>query len=235
MRGMHGYASDPATVSAPIPGHLPDGYARSVFPTMMNNTCRRTVRAVITIAAVCGIAHPAMAQGPGLHGTPLAVSARAPGDPSRSAGVGSAQLRALPTPNYLTDEAGILTNRQRDELVSRLRQLEASTGHQLVILLLNSTAPETIARYADRVGNAWKVGRKGGNDGIVLVVAFDNSADLKRLRLSVGSGARNLISDDIAGSILKDAVSTAFREGRYFDGLRDATIAVAGRLGPQGT
>lgn len=188
---------------------------------MKNHACRRIARAVITLAAVCGLVHPAMAQGADLHGATLRNTAGGP-------------LRALPTPNYLTDEAGILTNRQRDELVSRLRQIEASTGHQLVILLLNSTAPETIARYADRVGNAWGVGRKGVNDGVVLVVAFDNSAELKRLRLSVGSGARNLISDEIGGAILKDALGAAFREGRYFDGLRDATIAVAGRLGPQG-
>jgi len=96
---------------------------------------------------------------------PLALAAQALiamfmiaiGIPSASA----QPLRAIPALNArVVDETGTLSAAQRQSLEARLTAMEQQHGSQVVVLMVPSTAPEDIAAYANRVGNAWKIGRK---------------------------------------------------------------------------
>jgi uncharacterized protein len=70
----------------------------------------------------------------------------------------------------VTDAAGMLTPQQRRARI-RAGRLRTRTGSQIAVLLVKSTAPEAIEQYSIRVADAWKLGRKGVDDGVLLVVA----------------------------------------------------------------
>ncbi|MBC7453135.1 MAG: TPM domain-containing protein, partial [Massilia sp.] len=100
-----------------------------------------------------------------------------------------AQLAPLPPlTGHATDQAGMLAPGQREKLEAVLTDYEAKTGSQIALLLVKSTAPEQIEQYSIRVADAWKHGRKGVDDGVLLLVAKDNPAALRRLRIEAGRG-----------------------------------------------
>src|SRR4051812_41681681 len=90
----------------------------------------------------------------------------------------------------VTDNAGMLTATQRAALESVLSDYESQRGSQIAVLLVPSTAPEAIEQYSIRVVEAWKLGRKGVDDGVLLVVAKDNPPALRRLRIEAGRGVQ---------------------------------------------
>ncbi len=84
----------------------------------------------------------------------------------------------------VTDLSATLTAQQKDSLEQRLAALEARKGSQIAVLMLPSTKPEEIEQFSIRLAEAWKVGRKGTDDGLILVVAKED----RRLRIEVGYG-----------------------------------------------
>src|SRR6267378_4380322 len=84
----------------------------------------------------------------------------------------------------VTDLTGTLNAQQRASLEQTLAEFEARKGAQLAVLVVPTTQPETIEQYAVRVEEAWKLGRKGVDDSLLLVVAKDD----RRLKFEVGYG-----------------------------------------------
>src|SRR6187200_426671 len=83
----------------------------------------------------------------------------------------------LPVPAlsaHVIDQTGTLDAIQQKGLEDKLMAFEQARGTQIAILMVATTQPEDIASYANRVGNAWKIGRKGVGDGVLLVVAKDD-------------------------------------------------------------
>jgi len=118
----------------------------------------------------------------------------------------------------VTDLTGTLSEAQRAELEASLAAYEARRGSQMAVLMLPSTKPEEIEQYAIRVAEAWKVGRKGVDDGVILVVAKDD----RRVRIEVGYGLEGAIPDSVAQRVIDERLVPRFREGDFFGGLRDA-------------
>lgn len=115
----------------------------------------------------------------------------------------------------VTDLAGVLTAAQRAALEERLAAFERERGTQMAVLLVASTRPEPIEAYAIRLAEAWKIGRKGIDDGVILVVA---SAD-RALRIEVGYGLEGVVTDAAARRIIDEAIVPRFRQGDTFGGL----------------
>src|SRR3569832_2930980 len=95
-----------------------------------------------------------------------------------------------PLKGHVNDIAGMLQPEQRRALDNVLQEYESRTGSQLAILLLPSTAPEAIEQYSIRVADEWKIGRKGVDAGVILVVAKDTPPALRRLRIAAGRGVQ---------------------------------------------
>lgn len=123
----------------------------------------------------------------------------------------------------VVDGAGLLDPAARAALEAKLAAIERDKGAQVVFLLVPTTAPEDIASYANRIGNAWKIGRQGVGDGVLLVVARDD----RKMRLEVAKTLEGAIPDLAAKSVIDDALTPAFRRGDYAAGLD----AAADRLG----
>lgn len=136
----------------------------------------------------------------------------------------------VPVPKYtarVTDQAGMLTAQQRGALEGVLRDYEARSGSQIAVLLVSSTAPEAIEQYGIRVAEAWKLGRKGVDDGVLLLVAKDNPSSLRRLRIEAGRGVQGSLTDAQSKRVLQDVIAPHFRQGDYYGGLAAGVSAIA--------
>lgn len=124
----------------------------------------------------------------------------------------------------VTDLTGTLTRDQQTQLESQLASLERDKGAQLAVLLLATTQPESIEQFGIRLAEAWKIGRKGADDGILVIVARNDRA----VRIEVGYGLEGAIPDAIAKRIIEERITPRFREGDFFGGLQAGTQALAG-------
>jgi uncharacterized protein len=140
---------------------------------------------------------------------------------------GAQDLIAVPDlKNQVTDTVGMLTTDQRATLESGLQEYARRTGSQIGILLMSTTAPEAIEQYGIRVADAWKLGRKGIDDGVILIVAKDNPPALRRLRLEVGRGVQGTLTDAQSNRILQDVIAPHFKRNDYYGGLVAASAAL---------
>jgi len=146
------------------------------------------------------------------------------------AGHAYAQGQFKPVPALrarVTDEIGMLTPDQRQKLEGVLADYEAKTGSQIAVLLVASTEPEAIEQYSIRVADAWKLGRKGVDDGVLLVVAKDNPKALRRLRIEAGRGVQGVLTDAQSKRILEDTIAPHFRQQDWYGGLVAGVGAIA--------
>jgi uncharacterized protein len=123
---------------------------------------------------------------------------------------------------HVTDLTGTLNAQQQQALESDLTALEQRKGSQVGVLIVPTTQPEDIAQYGIRVGDAWKLGRKGTDDGVILIVAKDDH----RVRIEVGRGLEGAIPDVACARIIREYVTPKFRAGDFNGGIHDATDAL---------
>ncbi len=139
-----------------------------------------------------------------------------------------AQLKPVPAlSGRVVDEAGMLDVAQRERLTAVLADYEQRTGSQIAVLLVKSTEPEAIEQYSIRVTDAWKLGRKGVDDGVLLMVARDNPSALRRLRIEAGRGVQGVLTDAQSKRILQNVIAPHFRQNHYYEGLVAGVGAIA--------
>jgi uncharacterized protein len=124
-----------------------------------------------------------------------------------------------PLKTRVTDTTGTLTAQQAADLERRIADFEARKGSQIGVLIVPTTAPEAIEQYGIRVAEAWKLGRKGTDDGVILIVARND----RKLRLEVGYGLEGPIPDAIAKRIIRETISPRFQQGDFFGGISAGT------------
>src|SRR5215510_2575463 len=129
-----------------------------------------------------------------------------------------AQVAVPPLKGRVTDLTGTLKPEQIASLEQMLQSFEARKGSQIAVLMLPTTAPETIEQYSLRVAEQWKVGRKKVDDGVVLVVAKND----RTVRIEVGYGLEGALNDATANRIIREVIVPRFREGDFFGGIAAA-------------
>lgn len=122
----------------------------------------------------------------------------------------------------VTDLTGTLTRDQQAQLENQLASLERDKGAQIAVLLLPTTQPETIEAFGIRIAEAWKIGRKGADDGVIVIVAKNDRA----VRIEVGYGLEGAIPDAVAKRIIEERITPRFRAGDFFGGLQASTSAL---------
>jgi uncharacterized protein len=129
--------------------------------------------------------------------------------------VSGAQVPVPPLGGRVTDQTSTLTDEQKSALEQTLRSFEARKGSQVAVLIIPSTAPETIEQYALRVAEQWKPGRKNVDDGALLVVAKDD----RTLRIEVGYGLEGALTDAASKRIISEIIVPRFRQGDFYGGI----------------
>ena len=142
-------------------------------------------------------------------------------------GAAWAQMPVPALKSRVTDLTGTLDAVARQSLEIRLEELEKTRGSQLAVLLVPSTHPETIEQYGLRVAETWKLGRKGVDDGILLLVAKDDRA----LRIEVGYGLEGAIPDAVAKRVIEERIVPRFKQGDYAGGIDAGVNALIGLVG----
>jgi uncharacterized protein len=115
----------------------------------------------------------------------------------------------------VTDLTGTLSGAAVARIESKLADFEAKKGSQIAVLIVPSTQPEEIEQFGIRVGDAWKLGRKGVDDGAILIVAKDD----RRVRIEVGTGLEGALPDAIANRIVDEAIAPHFKQGDFDGGI----------------
>lgn len=133
---------------------------------------------------------------------------------------GLAQDAAIPPlDSPVIDTTGTLDPAQAAQLRQQALELQQRKGAQLQILMVPSTQPETIEQYTQRVFDQWKLGRKGVDDAVLVVVAKED----RRVRIQPGYGLEGAIPDAIANRLIQEYMTPYFRQNDYGGGLIEAT------------
>jgi len=114
----------------------------------------------------------------------------------------------------VTDLSGTLSAQQSGDLEAMLREFEARKGSQIAVLLVPTTSPETIEQYAMRVAEQWKLGRKGTDDGALLLIAKQDRA----MRIEVGYGLEGALPDAVAKRIISETITPYFKRSDFMAG-----------------
>jgi uncharacterized protein len=129
-----------------------------------------------------------------------------------------------PLAQRVTDLTGTLSTEQQASLEAKLAQFEQQKGSQIAVLVVPTTQPEDIAQYAIRVVDAWKLGRKGVDDGVLVLVAKDD----RKMRIEVGYGLEGAIPDAYAKRIIAEDMTPHFRQGDFYGGIDVAVDRLIG-------
>ncbi len=132
-------------------------------------------------------------------------------------GLGMAQAEvAVPALKArVTDLTATLSREQQARLEQELQNFEAKKGSQLAVLIVPTTQPETIEQYGIRVVDSWKLGRKGIDDGALLLIAKND----RSLRIEVGYGLEGALNDATAKRIVSDIIVPRFKAGDFYGGI----------------
>ncbi|GGY03336.1 TPM domain-containing protein [Paludibacterium paludis] len=120
------------------------------------------------------------------------------------------------------DTAGFLADSDRQSLANELLAFRDRQGSQIAVLIVPSVAPETAFDYGVRVMENWKPGRKGVDDGVLLLVVVNERTS----QIFVGRGLEGTIPDVVAKRILHDILSPRLAAGQRGQGLMDAVKAI---------
>lgn len=131
-----------------------------------------------------------------------------------------AELEIPQLSQRVTDLTATLSNEQLTTLDTKLLAFEDKKGSQIAVLIVPTTRPEDIAQFSIRVAEAWKIGRKKIDDGVILLIAKND----RTLRLEVGYGLEGVIPDAIAKRIIAEIITPRFKEGDYFGGINAGVL-----------
>jgi uncharacterized protein len=141
----------------------------------------------------------------------------------------SAAVPAVPAlTGPVVDQAGLLSGaeaRRLEQLARAARQAAGAGGGrgvQLQYLIVPSLEGESIEDLSIRVAEQWKLGDKGKDDGVLVLVARDD----RRVRIEVGRGLEGELTDAATARIRREVIEPAFRAGRFGDGLYDAGLRI---------
>lgn len=124
------------------------------------------------------------------------------------------------------DQTGTLAAVDVAALEQQLQSFEQQRGTQIVVLVLPTTAPEDIADFTQRLGDAWKIGRREVGDGLLLVVALND----RRLRIAPAKSLEGAVPDLAAQRIIDQVITPAFRRGDVAGGLRAGLSHLQARI-----
>ncbi|MET3444433.1 uncharacterized protein ABIC94_005244 [Variovorax paradoxus] len=133
----------------------------------------------------------------------------------------------LPVPALtarVIDQTQTLAEPERADLEAKLAAFEQRKGSQMVVLMVPTTQPEDIASYANRVGNAWKIGRKDVGDGILVIVAKND----RKMRIEVAKTLEGAVPDLAAIRIIDEEMKPRFRNNDFAGGLNAAVARLIG-------
>jgi uncharacterized protein len=131
---------------------------------------------------------------------------------------------------YLTgrvvDNAEILKPATRERVAALAKAHEDKTTDQIAVLTVSTLGGESVEEFANRVFAAWKLGQKGKDNGVLVVVAPQD----RKMRIEVGYGLEGTLTDVSASRIIRNVMTPAFKNGDFDRGIEDGVAAIVAQL-----
>lgn len=125
----------------------------------------------------------------------------------------------FPKPSgYVVDAANIIEDSAQAALEKKLSDFEKQTFVEISVATVPSLEGESVEIYAVQLFKEWGIGKKGKNNGVLLLVAPTE----RKMRIEVGYGLEGVLPDGLCGDIIREQLRPAFKEGRFEDGIADA-------------
>jgi uncharacterized protein len=142
-----------------------------------------------------------------------------------SASSSTPQPPAVPR-DYVVDLAGVVPQEIQARLNAYLRELEQKTTAQVLVLTIQSLDGQSIEEFAFNTKEQWKLGQKGKDNGVLIVVSVKD----RKYRLEIGYGLESVLPDSMVGSIGREYLVPYFRKGDYGSGIYAAAVVVANTI-----
>jgi uncharacterized protein len=124
---------------------------------------------------------------------------------------------------YVNDYVNILSEDTKYRLTALLEEVEAKTTSQVAIVTIDTTIPLDIESYAVKLFKKWGIGRKGKDNGILLLIAIKD----RSIRIEVGYGLEGIIPDAVAKLIIEESITPSFKDGDFNTGILKGTIEIS--------
>lgn len=118
-------------------------------------------------------------------------------------------------PRLVNDYAHMLTDAQAAELEAKLVDYDKTSSTQVTVVTVKSLGSYEISEYAVELGNRWQVGRKGKDNGVLVLASLDEH----KLNISTGYGLEGALPDAMCGRIIRNEMVPAFKQGNYYEGF----------------
>ncbi|VVO34869.1 TPM domain-containing protein [Pseudomonas fluorescens] len=138
-----------------------------------------------------------------------------------------AELKFPQLTGRVVDNAGMIEPSVREQLTQQLNAHEKATGEQLVVVTVPDLQGTDIADFGYQLGRHWGIGQKDKNNGALLIVARDE----RRLRIEVGYGLEERLTDAQSSVIINQVITPAFKAGNFSKGISDGVAAMLVVLG----
>ncbi len=125
-------------------------------------------------------------------------------------------------PRLVNDLAGVLGLQQQRTLERKLLRYNDSTSTQIAVVIERTTGGDDIFDYTYRLAEKWGIGQKDKDNGILIYVAAED----RQLRILTGYGTEGFLPDAAAKRIVDDVIVPEFRQGKYYEGLNNATTVI---------
>jgi uncharacterized protein len=129
-----------------------------------------------------------------------------------------------PLVGRVVDQTGTLSTNDVSSLNQTIRSFEARKGSQLAVLIVPTTDGEAIEQFSLRVAEAWKIGRKKIDDGVLLVIAKND----RHLRIEVGYGLEGALTDVTSKRIIDEIITPRFRNSDFSGGISAGVDRIIG-------
>ena len=139
---------------------------------------------------------------------------------------------ALEVPEHprgrITDFTHTLSTSEISHLDQKLADYEKQATNQIAVLMIPSLEGDNLEDYSIRLTDKWKIGQKGKDNGVILVVVKND----RKLRIEVGYGLEGVLPDGLAGFIIRDEIAPLFRKNQFFEGINQGTDAIIRAISP---
>jgi len=126
----------------------------------------------------------------------------------------------------VVDSAEILQPVTRSKITVAIRGLEIRTTDQIVVLTVPTIGDESVEEYATKVFEAWKLGIKGKDNGVLVVIVPQD----RKMRIEVGYGLEGTLTDVASSRIIRNVMTPQFKAGNYDQGVLDGVQAIIAQL-----
>lgn len=124
---------------------------------------------------------------------------------------------------WVNDFAGVINSEYRNKIESIIEETERATSAEIAVATFKSIAPYDEASYARLVFDNWKIGKKGKDNGVLVLIAVTE----RRWRIETGYGLEGILPDGLCGEIGRNHMVPYFKQGRYGEGIYNAVAAIA--------